>query len=376
MTILTQAKLVQARFMTRLMQAKLIQTKLMQASLVGVLLSTSLHAPMSYAQVASQVDNIAKTKQGEPAPITQQAYPSGVKQAPQRIISLSPNTTELIYSLGVEDRLLAVSRFSNYPPEATRKPMIGDAFSVNTEQLVSLQPDLIVAWDSEPFSNSLKHLPNTKVWDSQPNTIEGLLDDIQALADIVNSPKHAEILQLKETIHALGQKYRAHEIHYDSRGADRSAQNDASHGLHQAQQQDASQHASHATQPVPTITPRPLQGMLLISQQPLYVLTRESIQSDALSICNAQNIFSDIFQGAAIVNRETILMNPPDFVVYSYSTEKERELNERFILQTLGLSLSKEQLIGIDSDTWSRPTVRFLQALPGLCERIHALRKY
>ncbi|MDO5679926.1 MAG: ABC transporter substrate-binding protein [Pelistega sp.] len=333
--------------------------KLIQASLVSVLLSTSLYAPLSYAQVTSQVDSIAKTKQDEPASITLQATPSVIKQAPQRIISLSPSTTELIYSLGVEDRLLAVSRFSNYPPEAASKPIIGDAFSVNTEQLVSLQPDLIVAWDSEPFSNSLKHLPNTKVWDSHPNSIEGLFDDIQALADIVNSPKQAEILQLKQTIHALAQKYRPHEIPFNSSGAEHSPQQDA----------------SHAIPTVPSISARPLQGMLLISQQPLYVLTRESIQSDALSICNAHNIFSSIFQGAAIVNRETILMNPPDFVVYSYSTEKERELHERFIVQTLGLSLNKKQLIGIDSDTWSRPTVRFLQALPGLCERIAASRQ-
>ena len=128
--------------------------------------------------------------------------PLSYAQAPQRIISLSPNTTELIYSLGVEDRLLAVSRFSNYPPQAAAKPIIGDAFSVNTEQLVSLQPDLIVAWDSEPFSNSLKHLPKTKVWASQPHTIEDLLNDIQALADIVDSPKQAEVLKLKQSIKA------------------------------------------------------------------------------------------------------------------------------------------------------------------------------
>ena len=324
--------------------------RLTQTSLVALLLS----APLSYAQ------------------------------APQRIISLSPNTTELIYSLGVEDRLLAVSRFSNYPPQAAAKPIIGDAFSVNTEQLVSLQPDLIVAWDSEPFSNSLKHLPKTKVWASQPHTIEDLLNDIQALADIVDSPKQAEVLKLKQCIYALAQKYRPHEIPYDTRGAERSAQHSSNQGIDQAQQPDTKQDSRHdkkqdasqAMPPAPSLTARPLRGMLLISQQPLYVLTRASIQSDALDLCASQNVFDDIYQGAAIVNRETILMNPPDFVVYSYSTEKERELNERFILQTLGLSLSNEQLIGIDSDTWSRPTLRFLQALPRLCERIDALRKY
>lgn len=250
-------------------------------------------------------------------------------QAPQRIVSLSPNTTELIYSLGVEDRLLAVSRFSNYPPEATEKPIIGDAFSINIEQLLSLNPDLILTWSVEPLSNLLKHLPHTHVWQSQASSLSALLDDIQALAKLVQSPKQEAIQALTQEIQVLSDTYRS--------------------------------------RPVRT-------GLLLISQQPLYVLAQESIQSDALALCGARNVFEDIQQGAAIVNKETILMRHPDFVVYSFSDEQERKFTLEFIQNNLGLNLNNAQLIGVDSDTWSRPTVRFLQSLTELCQRIDALR--
>lgn len=250
-------------------------------------------------------------------------------QTPQRIVSLSPNTTELIYSLGVEERLLAVSRFSNYPPEATEKPLIGDAFSVNIEQLVSINPDLILTWSAEPLSHHLKHLPHAQVWQSQAESISALLNEIQALAKLVESPKQEAIKTLTKYIQTLDDTYRS--------------------------------------RPVRT-------GLLLINQQPLYVLTQESIQSDALALCGARNVFADIHQGAAIVNKETVLMRQADFVVYSFSDEQERKFKLKFIKHDLGLNLSDAQLIGVDSDTWSRPTVRFLESLAELCQRIDSLR--
>lgn len=261
------------------------------------------------------------------------ASTQGVKTSayPRRIISLSPSTTELIYSLGVEDHLLAVSQYSNYPAAALNKPQIGDAFAVNVEQLINLQPDLILAWSSEPFSQHLRHLPQTQVWQSHPQRVQDLIQDIRQLATIVNSPKQAEVEQLQATLQALAQRYQRSQA---------------------------------------------ISGLLLLSEQPLYVLTQESIQQDAIALCGAQNSFADIAQGAAVVSRESVLMRQPEFIVFTYSDEAERLSKQVFIRQSLGLTLEDKQMIGIDADTWSRPTMRFLQALPELCARIDSLRKH
>jgi iron complex transport system substrate-binding protein len=65
-------------------------------------------------------------------------------QAPQRIVSTAPSITELLYALGLGDRVVGVDRFSRYPPEALRKPKIGDYANPNLETIASLRPDLVI----------------------------------------------------------------------------------------------------------------------------------------------------------------------------------------------------------------------------------------
>jgi len=64
---------------------------------------------------------------------------------PQRIISLAPSNTEIVYALGLADRLVARTDYDNYPPEARDKPSIGGFSTPNIEQIVAMSPDLVLA---------------------------------------------------------------------------------------------------------------------------------------------------------------------------------------------------------------------------------------
>ncbi|MEK7376801.1 MAG: ABC transporter substrate-binding protein, partial [Candidatus Margulisiibacteriota bacterium] len=63
--------------------------------------------------------------------------------APKRIISTMPSNTEILYALGLGKNIIAVSDKCNFPPEASKKKKIG-AISINVEEIVALNPDLIV----------------------------------------------------------------------------------------------------------------------------------------------------------------------------------------------------------------------------------------
>src|SRR3972149_9249973 len=63
---------------------------------------------------------------------------------PQRIISLSPNITEMIYGIGAFDRVVAVSEFCDFPPEVENLPRVGGWQNTNLEKLASLRPHLVV----------------------------------------------------------------------------------------------------------------------------------------------------------------------------------------------------------------------------------------
>ena len=68
-----------------------------------------------------------------------------VARRPQRIVSLAPSNTEILYALNLGDRVVGVDQFSNYPPAAQSKPKIGSYSAANLEQVVSREPDLILA---------------------------------------------------------------------------------------------------------------------------------------------------------------------------------------------------------------------------------------
>ena len=63
---------------------------------------------------------------------------------PQRIVSTAPSITELLYALGLGDRVVGVTRYCNYPPEAKSKPKIGDYVNPNLEAIAALKPDLVI----------------------------------------------------------------------------------------------------------------------------------------------------------------------------------------------------------------------------------------
>jgi iron complex transport system substrate-binding protein len=66
-------------------------------------------------------------------------------EPPQRIVSLAPSNSEILFALGLADRVVAVTDYCNYPPEAEAKPTIGGFSTPNMESIVALSPDLILA---------------------------------------------------------------------------------------------------------------------------------------------------------------------------------------------------------------------------------------
>lgn len=80
------------------------------------------------------------------------ALRGGPVSSPQRIISLSPNTTEMLYGIGAFDRVVAVSQYCTFPPAVNRLPRVGGWQDTDIEKVASLRPDLVVVTDAQvPF---------------------------------------------------------------------------------------------------------------------------------------------------------------------------------------------------------------------------------
>jgi iron complex transport system substrate-binding protein len=101
----------------------------------------------------------------------------------ERVITLAPNLAEMMFDAGAGPYLIATVEYSNFPEQAALLPRIGDAFRFDLEQIMALQPDLVIAWSSGNPQAALERLESLglKVWQTelrQPGDIATLLENI------------------------------------------------------------------------------------------------------------------------------------------------------------------------------------------------------
>jgi iron complex transport system substrate-binding protein len=114
-----------------------------------------------------------------------------IRSAPRRIVSLTPNNTEILFALGLGDRVVGVNSWSNYPPAALKKAKVGDRI-ISVEKVVSLKPDLIVAHAvlNDSYIKQLETLHKTVIA-IDPKTYGQVMSDITMLGRATGQTKQA-----------------------------------------------------------------------------------------------------------------------------------------------------------------------------------------
>ncbi|OGI45011.1 MAG: hypothetical protein A2150_05845 [Candidatus Muproteobacteria bacterium RBG_16_64_11] len=76
----------------------------------------------------------------------------------QRIVSLAPMVTELLFAAGAGERVVGVTAFSDFPAPARRLPQVGNSVSLDYERILALRPDLVVSWGSGTNRDSIERI--------------------------------------------------------------------------------------------------------------------------------------------------------------------------------------------------------------------------
>ena len=124
--------------------------------------------------------------------------PAGVR----RIVSLAPSTTEILFALGVGDRLVGVDQYSDWPPEAAKVPRVGSDLSPSVERILGLRPDVVFV----ATSANARELPDelgrhgVRVVISRIDTLDDLWKEIAAIGDAVG--RHEAAVALVDAMHA------------------------------------------------------------------------------------------------------------------------------------------------------------------------------
>ena len=260
---------------------------------------------------------------------------------PQRIVSTAPSITELLYALGLGDRVVGVTRFCRYPPEAQLKPKIGDYTSPNLEAIAALRPDLVVI---------------------QTNPIH-LADHLASLKLRVLEVDQENIAAIYKSIHevgaATGTEHAASELTTSIReGLDR---------------------VKARVSRLPRV-----RMMFIIGRSPdrldgLVVAGRASYLNEAIEVAGGENVFRDAKAAYPEVSLEEVMARNPEVIVDMGDMSDTLGVTEQHKRSVIALwdrvptlaAVKQHRVFAVASDVFVVPGPRVIDAAKAFAAMLH-----
>lgn len=250
----------------------------------------------------------------------------------QRIITLAPNLAEILYAAGAGDRLKAVVEYSNFPEPAMKIPRVGDAFRIDLERIVALEPDLVIAWSSGTPQSALKKLEQLgiRVWQleiSRPEQIAEAIENMSIAAGTEDVGKK-EANRLTEKLAGLINN---------------------------------------------NLNKPPVRYFYQVAFHPLYTVNGEHIISRGLALCGGQNVFSELAALAPRVSHESVILANPE-VLMSAQDHESRPALEIWNDWPRMQAVSNGNMFYLPADQISQATPRFLDSIALACQYLDDVR--
>ena len=249
----------------------------------------------------------------------------------QRIVSLAPHATEMLFAAGAGSRVVGVVDYSDYPPAATRIASVGSGIALDLERILQLKPDLVVAWRSGNSAAQIGKLEQLgiPVFESEPRNFETIATSLERLAHLAGTDPTGE---------AAAQAFRAR--------------------LGRLQ-------ATYGRRPAVTV-------FYQIWNAPLMTLNREHPVSQALRVCGGRNIFGGLPQLAPTVGIEAVLKANPDAIIASGRPRADDVSDWRRFPELK--AVAHGNLFSIDGGLMNRSGPRILDGVEQLCRDLDVAR--
>jgi len=250
----------------------------------------------------------------------------------QRIVSLAPHATEMLFAAGAGGAIVGVVAHSDWPAAARALPRVGDAAALDLERIASLRPDLVVAWPyTAPPQLAALRAQKVAVFVSDPKSIAGIADDIEKLGtiagtrDIANASAgalRARLADLKER-HAGGARLR---VFYE------------------------------------------------VWNEPLYTIGGRHLISQAIGVCGGENVFAALTIPAPSVTVEAVVAAAPDVIVGGDDSGKRPPWLDDWKRWPSIPAVRDGNLYGAAGDLLHRPGPRFVDGVAALCADLATAR--
>ncbi len=252
-----------------------------------------------------------------------------------RIISLSPQTTEIAYEAGLGEHLVAVSAHSDYPEEAKKLEQVANYQSINIERILSLKPDLVLAWKGGNPEKELTKLADfgIKIFYSNPHSLYDAANAIEELGTWSKKPEKA-----KERANAL-----------------RLSLNNIKNK---------------------NINKSKIRYFYQLSRTPLMTNNEKHWPQPLFTLCGGENIFAKSPAAYPIIGIEKIIQLAPQAIFYPKNKKGAMDAIEHFEKWANVIpAIERKAIFSISGDWLSRPTPRALQAAKDICNAFDKIRE-
>jgi iron complex transport system substrate-binding protein len=245
---------------------------------------------------------------------------------PQRIVSLAPSNTEMLFALGLAERIVGVTEYCNYPPEALQKPKAGSFAEPNIEQVVALQPDLVVAVRLQEEELVRLEDLGIPVLVLNPTCIKEVYRSIELLGLAAGEEENARLLLagIKAKIDAVGEK------------------------LSQIPESER------------------VRVYYEVYADPLMSIGSTSVIHELIEAAGGKNIFADVGASYPKISAEAVISRDPQVIVFpNFHGTEEGPANEIKKRPGWGAitAVTEGCIFGIDPDKVSRPGPRIAEAI-------------
>ncbi|MET0982515.1 MAG: cobalamin-binding protein [Telluria sp.] len=251
----------------------------------------------------------------------------------QRVISMSPHVTELLFAAGGGARIAGAMNYSDYPEAARKIPLIGSNSQIDLERVIAMKPDLLIVWQSGNTARQLAQLQSLgiPVFHSEPRTFEMVADSVLRFGRLLGTEAAAS---------AAAAQFRS---------------------------QVAALRARYGNRPPVTV-------FYQAWDNPLYTLNGEQIASDAIRLCGGRNIFEHLKTIAPQVGIEAVVQIDPEAIVGGkLYTPQDRGLSIWRPYSSM-TAVRRNNLFTLDEELLTRAGPRIVHGAARLCERLETAR--
>ena len=254
---------------------------------------------------------------------------------PKRIVSLAPNITEILFSLGLDEEIVGVSIHCNFPEKAKNKVRVGSYISLDFEKVTSLKPDLIIATGVGNTRDMVDRLGKLgfQTYVIYPKNFEDILKSIAHIGQVVNREKEARMI-------IEGMRKRSQRVIELTKGL-----------------------------------PRP-KVFIQIGDAPVVTVGQGSFADDLIRLAGGENIAKKEKEVYPRFGMEEILKRSPEVIVISSMNPKgdyQKILQEWTRWKTIP-AVKNGRIHLIDSDLLDRPSPRIIDGLEELARVLHPER--